>query len=270
MTGHAQGRVLIIAGSDSSGGAGIQADIKTVTTLGGYAASAVTAITAQNTLGVQAVEGLSPAMVGRQMTAVLEDIGADAVKTGMLYSTDIIKAVADTLAGAGFTGHLVLDPVMVATSGDPLMAEGAVTAFREKLIPRASLVTPNLAEASVITGRPVDDLQAMREAAVAILEMGAAAVLVKGGHLKGDTLHDLLVDGKGEQLFTDQRIDSRHTHGTGCTLASAIACKLACGQELSEAVCEARSYVRDAIRHAPGFGKGHGPLGHNWLPWGQS
>ena len=252
-------RILICAGSDSGGGAGVQADIKSVMALGGYAATAITALTAQNTLGVHGVVPVEVWFIRAQMRAVLDDIGADAVKTGMLHDSATIAAVvAELPAGV----PLVADPVMVAKGGHPLLLEEAVAALRALLVPVAALVTPNLPEAAILAGFPVVDEASMLRAGEAILAMGAGAVLVKGGHLEGDALVDLLITRDGVTRFQDRRIATRHTHGTGCTLASAIACGLGQGLGLVEAVARGRRYVRAAILAAPGIGGGHGPLAH--------
>jgi hydroxymethylpyrimidine/phosphomethylpyrimidine kinase len=255
-------RILICAGSDSGGGAGIQADIKTVTALGGYAMTAITALTAQNTEGVQAVLAVAPDFVRAQMRAVLTDLGADAIKTGMLGDTPIIAAVAEMLAALAPAVPLIVDPVMVAKGGAALLASEALATLKALLLPRADLLTPNLPEAEALLGRPLPDLAAMREAAEALRRMGARAVLLKGGHLPGPVVHDVLASADGVRVFDSPRIDSRHTHGTGCALASAIATGLGQGRSLVDAVARARAYVRDAIRSAPGFGRGHGPLNH--------
>jgi hydroxymethylpyrimidine/phosphomethylpyrimidine kinase len=255
-------RVLIIAGSDSGGGAGVQADIKTVTALGGYAASAITAVTVQNTLGVTAVHAIPPAIVAAQARAVLEDIGADAIKTGMLGDAATVEAVAGILEGAALPA--VIDPVMVAKAGAALLAPSAMAALKARLIPRASLLTPNAPEAEALTGVAIASLDDQRRAAEALLAMGAEAVLMKGGHLPGPRIIDLLVTPAGETAFEAERIETRHTHGTGCTLASACATGLAQGLPLTEAVARAWSYVQEAIARAPGFGAGHGPLDHGW------
>ncbi|MCE2510213.1 MAG: bifunctional hydroxymethylpyrimidine kinase/phosphomethylpyrimidine kinase [Alphaproteobacteria bacterium] len=256
-----QGRVLIIAGSDSGGGAGIQADIKTVTMLGGYAATALTALTAQNTKGVAGIEAVPAAFVRQQMEAVLSDIGADALKTGMLHTTDIVETVADVLAERAAGLPLVVDPVAVAKGGARLLDAKAMAALKERLLPLASVATPNLPEAEALAGRPIaaDGLEA---AAQALLALGPRAVLLKGGHLEGNEVRDVLATPEGIETFTSPRIETRHTHGTGCTLASAIATGLAQGLDLRAAVCRARAYVAEAIRTAPGFGEGHGPLNH--------
>jgi hydroxymethylpyrimidine/phosphomethylpyrimidine kinase len=252
--------VLAIAGSDSGGGAGIQADIKTIAALGGYAATAITALTAQDTLGVHEVLAVPPAFVARQIAVVLGDIGADAVKTGMLGDAATIEAVCDALAGC--VAPLVVDPVMVAKGGARLLSSGAVAVLIARLLPLAAVVTPNLPEAEALTGLPIDDLAGMQRATEALLRMGAPAVLLKGGHLRGNTLTDLLATGAETEAFAAPRIASRHTHGTGCTLASAVATGLAQGMTLRDAVLRARAYVRAAIAGAPGYGGGHGPLNH--------
>jgi hydroxymethylpyrimidine/phosphomethylpyrimidine kinase len=256
-----RGRVLVIAGSDSGGGAGIQADIKTIAALDGYAATAITALTAQDTIGVHDVLPVPPAFVARQIGVVLADIGADAIKTGMLGDAATIVAVADALAGCDTP--LVLDPVMVATGGARLLAPDAVATLIGRLLPRAALLTPNLPEAEALTGLRIGSLDDMRHAADALLRLGAPAVLLKGGHLHGDTVTDLLATAQGTEAFAAPRILSRHTHGTGCTLASAIAVGLAQGFTLRGSVLRAKAYVRAAIAAAPGYGAGHGPLNHN-------
>ncbi|MBO6634562.1 bifunctional hydroxymethylpyrimidine kinase/phosphomethylpyrimidine kinase [Parvibaculum sp.] len=255
-----QGRVLIVAGSDSGGGAGIQADIKSVTAMGGFAMTAVTAITVQNTLGVSAIHEVPLDIVVGQMRAVLEDLGADAVKTGMLHNAEIVEAVAEELSREESAPLLVADPVMIAKGGASLLEDSAVSALKEVLIPLSALVTPNVPEAEVLTGRKIVDVEGQKGAADALLGLGAEAVLVKGGHLSGDLIFDVLATQETIQVFSSPRIDTRHTHGTGCTLASAIAALLAQGIELTAAVAAARDYVHEAIRTAPGFGKGHGPL----------
>lgn len=257
-----KGRVLSIAGSDSGGGAGIQADIKTVTALGGYAATAITAITVQNTLGVRAIYPVPLDIIRGQIDAVLEDIGADCIKTGMLASADIIDAVWGRLQALAAHVPRVIDPVMVATSGARLIDEGAIAALKTRLVPGATLLTPNIPEAEVLSGLPVADAESMRRAGQALLALGAKAVLVKGGHLEGPEVIDILVSTEGTEIFRSPRIDTRHTHGTGCTLASAIATGLAQGLPLVDAVQRARAYVHEAIRTAPGFGSGNGPLHH--------
>jgi hydroxymethylpyrimidine/phosphomethylpyrimidine kinase len=257
------GRVLIIAGSDSGGGAGIQADIKAVTMLGGYAATAITAITVQNTLGVTGVFPLPLDLIEQQARAVLDDIGADAIKTGMLGTAEVVERVAAILDTSD--AAVVVDPVMVAKGGASLLATDAVEAVKSLMIPRASLLTPNAPEAEALTGLTVADQDGQRRAGEALLAMGAKAVLMKGGHVDGPTVVDILMTGSGETLLEGPRIDTTSTHGTGCTLASACAAGLAKGLPLEVAVAEAWAYVAEAIRRAPGLGHGHGPLDHGWL-----
>lgn len=257
-----KGRVLIIAGSDSGGGAGIQADIKTVTMLDGFAATAITALTAQNTLGVFGILPVPPDFIRQQIEIVLDDIGADAIKTGMLHDEAVIETVAAALAERAPDVPLVLDPVMIAKGGAPLIEPAAIDSLKRHLAPRAAVLTPNLPEAEILTGRGIDSVAAMHEAAEALLALGCRAVLLKGGHLAGDTVHDVLATGAGHRVWSHARIESRHTHGTGCTLASAIAVGLAQGLSVEAAVERAREYVRRAIAAAPGIGKGHGPLDH--------
>jgi len=257
-----KGRVLIIAGSDSGGGAGVQADIKTVTMLGGYAMSAITAITAQNTLGVFGVHAIPPAMVHEQIRVVMEDIGADAIKIGMLGDALTVATVARALDDYARDVPIVLDPVMIAKGGARLLSEGAVAALHKELFARARLITPNAPEAEVLSGLAITDLESQKRAAEALVRLGARAALVKGGHIEGALVRDVLIDDGETVVFESARIDTRATHGTGCTLASAIATGLACGQPLREAVAAARDYVVQAILAAPGLGAGHGPLGH--------
>lgn len=257
-----RGRVLIIAGSDSGGGAGIQADIKSVTMLGGYAATAITAVTIQNTLGVSGVHPIPIEVVQAQARAVLDDIGADAIKTGMLGDVAMVEAVAEIIGQSGVAA--VVDPVMVAKGGASLLPSAAIEAVRSLMIPRAALLTPNAPEAEALTGLPVADLDDQRRVGEALLKMGAAAVLMKGGHVAGETVTDVLITPDGETTFAGERLHTRHTHGTGCTLASACAAGLAQGAPLDEAVARAWGYVHEAMRLAPGFGAGHGPLDHGW------
>jgi len=257
-----KGRVLIVAGSDSGGGAGIQADIKTVTALGGYAATAITALTAQNTLGVFGVVAVEPAFIRQQIELVLGDIGADCVKTGMLHNEAVIETVADAVERLAAGVPLVVDPVMVAKGGAALLEDAAVVALRRRLLPLAAVITPNAPEAEALTGVAVADLDGMKRAADRLVALGARAALVKGGHVAGATICDVLVSPDGLQIFEGERIATAHTHGTGCTLASAIATGLAQGLALGAAVERARAYLVAAIRTAPGYGKGHGPLDH--------
>jgi hydroxymethylpyrimidine/phosphomethylpyrimidine kinase len=257
-----RGRVLVIAGSDSGGGAGIQADLKTVMALGGYATTAITAVTAQNTRGVYGIHAVPPGFVCDQIACVLDDIGADAIKIGMLGDAALIAAVADVLASRAAGVPLVLDPVMVAKGGASLLPPPAVAALIELLLPMAALLTPNLPEAAALTGHPIAHAADMPAAARALQAMGPAAVLLKGGHLPGDDLLDVLVEGDDLTEFPSRRIPSCHTHGTGCTLASAVATGIAQRMPLAAAVARARAYVRDAIAAAPGLGHGHSPLDH--------
>jgi len=257
----ARGRVLIIAGSDSGGGAGVQADIKTVTALGGYAATAITAITVQNTLGVTAVQMLSPDIVEAQARAVLADIGADAIKIGMVG--EAAEAVAHVL-DAWPDIPVVLDPVMIAKGGAALADARTIETLRRQLLPRAALLTPNAPEAAALTGLTVDTTDDLRRAGEALLAAGCRAVLMKGGHLAGATVVDILMTPNGETTFAGPRIETRHTHGTGCTLASACAVGMAQGLSLEAAAARAWGYVAEAIRRAPGFGAGAGPLDHGW------
>lgn len=262
MSEH-KGRVLIVAGSDSGGGAGVQADIKTVTALGGYAATSITAITVQNTLGVTGVFPVPPELVEAQARAVLDDIGADAIKTGMLGDAATVEAAARILGSAPAI-LAVIDPVMVAKGGAALLAPEAVAAVRALLVPRAALLTPNAPEAQALTGLAVATTDDLRRAGEALLAMGAKAVLMKGGHVAGARVVDLLMTPYGETVFEGERIETRHTHGTGCTLASACATGLAQGMDLTAAVARAWAYVHEAMLRAPGFGAGHGPLDHGW------
>jgi hydroxymethylpyrimidine/phosphomethylpyrimidine kinase len=253
-------RILIVAGSDSGGGAGIQADIKTVTMLGGFAMTAITAVTAQNTLGVAAVMPVPPDMVLKQIDAVLDDLGADAVKIGMIGGPETAAAVTDRLERLRGV-PIVFDPVMVATSGDALADAATIAAF-ERLMRIATIVTPNAPELTALAGRPVDTLDQLQSAGLALAGRTGAAVLAKGGHLDGETLTDLLIEGQEVRRFTASRIETPHTHGTGCTLATALAVQLARGRPLAEAVTRARAFLRAALAAAPGFGRGHGPMGH--------
>ena len=255
-------RLLIIAGSDSSGGAGIQADIKTAAAFGVYAMTAVTAVTAQNTRGVTAVHAIPAEMVRRQILACLTDIGADAVKTGMLANAAIVRTVAETLEKHARGIPLVVDPVMLSTSGAVLLKREAEETLKKRLLPLATLVTPNLPEARRLTGLRGTGRPGLHRAALLLLQMGAKAALIKGGHATQATIDDLLLWEGGEDILAFPRLATRHTHGTGCTLASAIACGLAQGLSLPLAAARAREYVQAAIADAPGFGKGHGPLNH--------
>ncbi|HXQ49449.1 MAG TPA: bifunctional hydroxymethylpyrimidine kinase/phosphomethylpyrimidine kinase [Stellaceae bacterium] len=257
-----KGRVLVVAGSDSSGGAGIQADIKTITTLGAYAATAITALTAQSTERVLGIVPVAPDFVRLQMMSVLGDIGADCIKTGMLVDRAVIDAVADTLEEFAPGAPLVVDPVMVASSGARLLADDATDVLLRRLIARACVVTPNLPEAEVLTGLRVASLDDMRRAADRLLALGAACVVLKGGHGTGDLVSDLVAESGSSFVITAKRVATRATHGTGCTLASAIAAGIAQGMALRPAIERAHDYVQRAIAAAPGLGRGKGPLNH--------
>jgi hydroxymethylpyrimidine/phosphomethylpyrimidine kinase len=254
---------LTIAGSDSGGGAGIQADLKTFAAHRVFGTSAITAVTAQNTLGVTMWRALPTDLVTAQIEAVAGDIGADAVKVGMLASAAIVEAVAAAIAELDLP-HVVVDPVMVAKGGDRLLEEDAVGAIRTELLPRAHIVTPNVPEAEVLSGLTIRSIDDMRAAGERILRLGPRVVLVKGGHLDGPESVDVACTVDGTFELRGPRIASRHTHGTGCTLSSAIAANLALGLDDRTALKNAREYLEGAIRHAPGIGRGHGPLGHFW------
>ena len=256
------GRVLICAGSDSGGGAGIQADIKTVTALGCFAATAITALTSQNTKGVFNVLEIPTSFLRQQMTVVLEDIGADVIKTGMLHNAEVIRTISNTLENLGDSSTLVIDPVMVAKGGHSLLQTSAIDALKNELIRKADVLTPNIPEAEVLVGIEITSVDDMRRAGERLLNMGPKSVLIKGGHLTDDTLTDILLTQSEEKLYSSPRLKTVHTHGTGCTLASAIAAGIAQGLEVQIATERARKYVFEAIRTAPGLGAGHGPLNH--------
>jgi hydroxymethylpyrimidine/phosphomethylpyrimidine kinase len=258
-----KGRVLVIAGSDSGGGAGIQADIKAITALDAFAMTAITALTAQDTLGVHGIYEVPPAFVAQQMEVVLEDLGADAGKTGMLHNAAIIETVTGVLSKHAPGLPLVVDPVMAAKSGDALISDDAAATLRTLLVPRATVLTPNLPEAELLVGRPIRSVEDMAAARDDLMALGATYVLLKGGHLPGDHLLDMLFGPNGDETFESVRIATKHTHGTGCTLASAVAAGLAQGMTVPASVARARDYVAAAIRTAPGFGAGHGPLDHS-------
>ena len=257
-----RGRVLICAGSDSGGGAGIQADIKTVTALGGFATTAITALTAQNTMGVSSIIEVPINFLLEQIRVVLSDLGADCIKTGMLHNAQVIEAVSEAIEKDGGKKYLVVDPVMVAKGGHELLELSALHALKSHMIVRADLLTPNIPEAELLTGLEISDIDTMRRAAYAILEMGSKAVLLKGGHLKDETLTDILVTKDAEKTYSGPRLLTKHTHGTGCSMASAVATGIAQGDTLEMAVQRAKAYVFTAIKTAPQFGKGHGPLNH--------
>ena len=252
-------RVLTIAGSDSGGGAGIEADLKTITALGGYGCTCITGLTAQNTLGVQSVYPVPAAFVALCMRTVLSDIGVDAIKLGMLTNAEIIEAVAANLPAQI---PVVLDPVMVSTSGAALLPDTAINALVTELLPKATLVTPNLPEAAKLTGLPVDTHDQQLAAGRRLLAMGAKAALIKGGHGHAPDLTDFLIMPEGVVAITLPRLKSRNTHGTGCTLSAAIATGLAQSMNLEDAVRRARAYLQEAIATAPGLGAGHGPVNH--------
>lgn len=261
-------RVLSIAGSDSGGGAGIQADLKTFSALGCYGMTAITALTAQNTTGVQAIHGVPAVFLKAQLQSVLDDIGVDAVKIGMLHSPDVVEVVAWAIDHYGLK-QVVLDPVMVATSGDRLIAQETVAVLVSELFPRVQLVTPNLDEASLLLQKNLSQIDELQPAGLELLAMGAKAVLLKGGHLQGDVLCDVLHQlGTDARVFQSTRIHSRNVHGTGCSLSSAIAAYLALGHDMHTAVEQARAFIRQAIASGAAVktGEGHGPLNHGFAP----
>lgn len=264
-------KALTIAGSDSGGGAGIQADLKTFSALSCYGMSVITALTAQNTVAVTGIQSVPPDFIGLQIHTVLSDIGADAVKIGMLHSPQVIKAVADSLKEFSLPA-IVLDPVMVAKSGDTLLRDDAVAALKSCLIPMATLVTPNLPEASVLLGRTVNSVRQMGDACQELAELGCGAVLLKGGHLEGKDCVDMLFESRSGTLteLTGSRIDTVNSHGTGCTVSSAITAYLARGMVLEDAVHNAKKYITEALTASSGIatGKGHGPV-HHFHRWWQ-
>lgn len=261
---HTHGRVLIIAGSDSGGGAGIQGDIKTVTCLGGYAATAITALTAQNTQGVFGIHEVPDEFIRQQIELVLSDMGADCIKTGMLHKASAIETIASAL-DAYATIPLVLDTVMFAKGGAPLLKVDAIDTLKKLLIPRATIITPNIPEAEHLTGMTITSVEDMKKVAHVLIALGPKAVLLKGGHADGMVVTDVLLAQGIETLLESPRLNSPHTHGTGCTFASAIATGIAQNLPLEKAVRRAHEYVAQAIKHAPGLGHGHGPLGHNFM-----
>tara|TARA_B100001123_G_scaffold208815_1_gene236357 strand:- start:4777 stop:5589 length:813 start_codon:yes stop_codon:yes gene_type:complete len=254
-------KVLIIAGSDSSGGAGIQADIKTVTALGSYATTAVTAVTAQNTKGVKKIVSIPTEIFQKQIIMILEDIGAHAVKIGMLHNTDIIKSVYKILKKYK-SKNVVLDPVMIAKSGAKLISNSSIKYLKKLLLPLCTLVTPNIPEAEVLTGYSISTKEDMIKAAKKILSMGSKNVLLKGGHLKNKMIFDILVTKKNVKIYSKRKIKTKNTHGTGCTLSSALATCLSQRKNIFEACKFSLNYVDQAIIHAPNYGKGFGPLNH--------
>ncbi len=261
-SGSRLGRLLVVAGSDSGGGAGLQADLKTATSMGVYAMSAVTAVTAQDTHRIHRTLHVPPDLVALQMRTALEDLGADAIKTGMLCTRATIEAVLETVAGCAAGTPLIVDPVLTASSGETLLEPDADATLRERLVRRAYLVTPNAPEAARLTGRPVTNQNEMLAAGRRMLAMGAHAALITGGHIGGAVVTDLLITEAEVREFAADRLDTPHTHGTGCTLASAIAAGIAKGQTLIDATAEGHAYVQRAIRTAPGLGGGRGPLNH--------
>jgi hydroxymethylpyrimidine/phosphomethylpyrimidine kinase len=256
------GTVLLVAGSDSGGGAGIEADIKTATALGAYAATAITALTAQNTIGIDAIFPVPADFVRRQIASVLSDIVANAIKTGMLVGAATIDAVADVREALAPDAPLVVDPVMVSTSGTRLLEDDALETLERRLIAYATVLTPNVPEAEALLGRRIESLNAMIGAAADLRALGPRIVMLKGGHLAGPRVQDVVYDGAGHYVLDAPRIETRHTHGTGCTLASAIAVGLAQGLAPRRAIERAHGYVQEAIRTAPGLGRGRGPLNH--------
>jgi len=265
---HQYPRVLSIAGSDSGGGAGIQADLKTFAALGCFGMTAITALTAQNTCGVRAIHPVPPDMLRAQIDAVLEDIGADAVKVGMLHSPEIVRTVAQAIDRHQLS-RVVFDPVMVATSGAKLIDDPAIAVLVAELFPQAALITPNLDEAALLVGRPLTSAQDMAQAAAELVARGARAVLLKGGHLASNTVIDVLLEASGEPLWMEApRINTANTHGTGCTLSSAIAAHLALGATLTQAVQQAREFVRQALQAGASVKTGQcdGPLNHGFAP----
>ena len=258
-----KGRVLSIAGSDSGGGAGIQADIKAITALGGFGATALTALTAQNTLGVTSIMAIDPEFVVEQIRVVKEDIGLDAIKIGMLHRVEVINAIADYFDNCTDLPPIVLDPVMIAKGGAALLKSDAEKAVVRRLISaHTTLLTPNIPEAEKLVGHEIKSDEDMKRAAEQLLDMGPKAILMKGGHMEGSIVIDMLVTRESTKRFEHPRIFSEHTHGTGCTLSSAIATGLAQNLSLNDSVERALRYVELAIEKAPGFGKGHGPLNH--------
>ena len=258
---YPQSRVLIIAGSDSSGGAGIQADIKTVTLLGSYAMTAVTAVTAQNTMGIKEITPIPKKNVQKQITMILDDIGADAVKIGMLHNVSIIKCVHHILKKYNLK-NIVIDPVMVAKGGARLINNNSITYLKKLLLPLAKLITPNIPEAEILSGYSISNKKDMIQAAKIILNMGPKNVLLKGGHLRNKMIFDILVTKKKITVFPKRKIRTKNTHGTGCTLSSAIATFYSCGKTLKKSCELGINYVNRAIMTGPNYGKGHGPINH--------
>lgn len=255
-------RVLAVGGSDSGGGAGIEADVKTITALGGYAMTAITAVTAQDTSVIESITPIPDAAVRQAIRMVVSDLGVDAIKLGMLGSPTMVEAVADAITGFAPNVPLVVDPVLASTSGTRLTDDAALDIIRARLLPIATLLTPNREEAAALSGLPVDTVENAIRAARALCRFGVHAVLIKGGHFEGDPVIDRLVRGDEVVEFCNRRIETRHTHGTGCTLAAAIAHGLGDHLSLETAIAGAENFLQAALRSAPGFGRGHGPLGH--------
>tara|TARA_B100000700_G_C15045440_1_gene857677 strand:- start:482 stop:1294 length:813 start_codon:yes stop_codon:yes gene_type:complete len=254
-------KILIIAGSDSSGGAGIQADIKTVTTLGGYAMTAVTAITVQNTTGVKSVVAINPKEIEKQILFTCKDIKPDAVKIGMLHSSKVILSVTKALNKIK-TKKIILDPVMVAKGGFKLINEKAIKTLKKKLLKKAYLITPNIPEAELLTKTKIENVNDIVKAANILLKLGVKNVLIKGGHTKSNTINDVFVNKNNLKIFKNKKIITRNTHGTGCTLSSAITTFFACGKKLNKSCELGIKYVNHSIRSNPNYGKGHGPINH--------
>ena len=254
-------KILIIAGSDSSGGAGIQADIKTVTSLGSYAMTAITAVTAQNTTGVKSIAGIDPKEISKQILFTCRDIKPDAIKIGMLHSESVINSVINSLKSIGVT-KIILDPVMIAKGGARLINNKAINILKKKLIKRVSLITPNIPEAEFLTNLKIKNTQDMIWAAQVLLSMGAKNVLIKGGHLKTTIVKDIFVNKKEIKIFSNKKLKTKNTHGTGCTLSSAITTFFSCGKLLNKSCELGIKYVNQSIRSNPNFGKGYGPINH--------
>ena len=254
-------KILIIAGSDSSGGAGIQADIKTITSLGSYAMTAITAVTAQNTTGVKSIVGIDPKEISKQILFTCRDIKPDAIKIGMLHSEGVIKSVIESLELIKVP-KVILDPVMVAKSGTRLINNKTIDILKKKLIKKVSLITPNIPEAEVLTNLKIKNVQDMINASQILLSMGAKNVLIKGGHLKSEVVNDIFINKKEIKFFSNKKIKTKNTHGTGCTLSSAITTFFSCGKLLNKSCELGIKYVNQSIRSNPNFGKGHGPINH--------
>ena len=254
-------KILIIAGSDSSGGAGIQADIKTVTSLGSYAMTAITSVTTQNTTGVISISQIPPQEISKQIEFTSKDIKPDVIKIGMLYSTAVINSVLKSLKKIKVK-KIILDPVMIAKGGTKLIDDQSIKLLKSKLIKKVSLITPNIPEAEILTNQKINSIDDMIHAGKKLLKIGANNVLIKGGHLKSNFIYDVLLEKKNIFVFKNKKIKSKHTHGTGCTLSSAIAVNYSCGKSLSKSCENAIKYVNKAISNAPKYGKGNGPINH--------